>query len=245
MANTPLFHKTPMIRSTPIAPLHPDGFATLSDGLPVLGQFSTMMADDYGILPKPAPRQVSAFIELVKSAPHSRALNKQQLQRQRELRDEVYPLKLVRALERVPDDESPFVSERKSVFQVVHINSSTGNGRTVENVSTYSTAQAANDRALDFWDQKYGADMFTKATPNPQPDEMSIKKFEHIEESARHIHRPSLRKMTAYRSTGGIPANKSHWAINNKCLSLSQTSDAGERKVNVTILHVREQGIHV
>ncbi|KAI0432823.1 hypothetical protein F5Y09DRAFT_300996 [Xylaria sp. FL1042] len=206
-----------------------------------------MTADSYVFRSRTSPLSTPHYttVESVNNAVLSQALNKKQLQRLHELKDEVYPLKLVRALDRISNEESPLVSERKSVFEVIHINNATAISPIVENVSTYSTVQAANDRALDFWAQKYGARMFTDASSNHKHDAMPINTFKHIEEPERHSYHYSPQKNMDYRPTGGIPTNNSYWAINNKCLSLSHKSGKGEKTVYVAMSHVRDQGIHV
>ncbi|KAI3338627.1 hypothetical protein F4824DRAFT_458268 [Ustulina deusta] len=194
-----------------------------------------MTANHHQIFPRAAPLPTSSHtsIEVVNNGPYTRTLNRKQLQRHYKLRDEVYPLKLVRELDRIVG-ELPSISKKKYVFEVVHVNNSTDNGPTVENVSIYSTVQAANDRALDFWDQQYGTGMFTNAPPA----------FGHIGESWKRPYRPSRQMKMNSRSAGGIPTNGSYWAINNNCLSLSHKVGKGEKRVHVVILNVKDQGIH-
>ncbi|KAK5625009.1 hypothetical protein RRF57_000725 [Xylaria bambusicola] len=173
----------------------------------------------------------------------ARNLDKKQDKRQCELHDEIYPLKLIRALNRVSDDLPPGWGKR-SVFGVVHTNSLAGSHPTVEIISTYSTIQAANNRVLDFWDQKYGTRMFTDATSSLVANATAIVIPDDVEETARYSQPTSEQKMK-YRSVGGVPANKSYWTIKNQCLSLKHRSDTGEARVYATISHVRDQGIHV
>ena len=144
--------------------LYPNGFSHPSDGLPVSSPYPTLAADSYEMFPEatPLPAANSTSLGASNTHLHARSPDVGKNRRQRELEDEVYPLKLIRELDRI-SNELIAASDKKSVFGVVHINSSTGSLPTVETVSTYSTFQAANDRVLDFWDQKNGARMFTDA----------------------------------------------------------------------------------
>ncbi|KAI0965137.1 hypothetical protein F4678DRAFT_453523 [Xylaria arbuscula] len=245
MASPSPFHSTSVIASTPMASLYPSGFGIPSDGLPVTSQLSTMAGDSYGVFPQqvPQPTPHHTASEAANNAPHAQYLNKKQLRRQRELKDALYPLKLIRQLDRITNDEWPVGVDGTRIFEVVHIDSSRDSGLTVENVSTYSTVQAANERALDFWDREYGAGMFTRASPHPDLDAVSIKKFEHIEDSGRQANSISIPKKH-YRSAGGVPANRSSWAVKNKCLSLSHKGRKGENKVYVAVSQLRDHGIH-
>ncbi|KAI1292677.1 hypothetical protein F5Y03DRAFT_375314 [Xylaria venustula] len=228
-----------------MAPLYSSGFGIPSDGLPVASQLSNMAVDSYGVFPQQASQPNSHYIagEVVNNAPHTQYLNKKQLRRQRELKDALYPLKLIRQLDQITDNQWPAVVDGKRIFEVVHIDNSRDSGLTVENVSTYSTVQAANERALDFWDREYGAGMFTLASPDPELDAVSIKKFENIEESERQVHRVSAPKKH-YHSAGGVPANRSSWTVKNKCLSLSHKGRKGENRVYVAVSQLRDHGIH-
>ncbi|RYC63577.1 hypothetical protein CHU98_g2655 [Xylaria longipes] len=195
--------------------------------------------------PKPTPKPASRrrFIEVSKSHPLASTSSKKRIQRQHELKDEAYPLKLIRELDRI-SGRLPHVNKGKPVFGVIHVNNSVEKGLTVENVSTYTTVQAANDRGLDFWDQKYGTRMFTDGSPSAENDISSIK-FEHIEGSDSHSYHVSQSTKPNYRLSGGVPTNNSHWAFNNKCLSLSHKGDREDRKVYVVISYVQDHGIHV
>ncbi|KAJ2983178.1 hypothetical protein NUW58_g6294 [Xylaria curta] len=174
--------------------------------------------------------------------PQAWRLDKTQLRRRREL-EEIYPLKLIRELDRNSRD-LPRTSKGKPVFCVIHVNKSIDNGLAVENIGTYTTVQAANDRALDFWDQMYGTEMFTDATPIFGIDAIPTK-FEHFEELDDHSQHARHHGELVSCSSGGVPANNSYWTIDNKCLSLAHIDYDGEKKVLVVISYVRDQGIHV
>ncbi|KAI0813981.1 hypothetical protein GGR55DRAFT_633451 [Xylaria sp. FL0064] len=253
MTDSSPFNNTSVIASTPMASFYASDYGTPYHGLPAPSQLSPLTVDNYMFHPRaalPPTSQYTTTVAPVDNAPHvqalsKKALNKKQLQRLRELKDEVYPLKLIRALDRISEDEAPLGSNRKSVFQVVHIKNSTASNPSVEHVGIYSTVQAANDRALDFWAQTYGAVMFTDGYSNRKSYAMSTKNSQHIKRSAGHAYHYSSQKKMAPTSAGGIPANSSHWAINNKCLSLSHKHDKREKRVYVAISQVRDQGIHV
>ncbi|KAJ3577960.1 hypothetical protein NPX13_g2607 [Xylaria arbuscula] len=236
-----------MMSFTPMTSLYPNGYAHPSDGLPpVSPPYPTLRAGGYGMFPEGSPPAAPDYTPLGarRGLPQVKIPDIGKNKRQLELEDEVYPLKLIRELGRVSNELSP-KTNKKSVFGVVHVNSSTGSLTTVESVSTYSTFQAANDRVLDFWDQKYGTRMFTDARLSPKVDARGIKKPEKNEENRRQHDSINFRKKTNGRSRGGVFANKSSWAIKNKCLSLSHRRSTGETRVYVTISHVRDQGIHV
>ncbi|KAI0520891.1 hypothetical protein F5B22DRAFT_644632 [Xylaria bambusicola] len=237
------FHSTSFFGRTPMASFYPGSFSNPSDGLPVLSTCPTSMAKSYELLPETDPPAAPGYTSFRTDdcAMLARNLDRDH-KRQYQLEDEIYPLKLIRALKRGSDDLPPSWSEN-SVFGVVHINSLTGSHPTVEIISTYSTIQAANNRVLDFWDQKYGARMFTNATSSPRANATAVM-LDDVEKTARCPQSTSDRKMKQNFS-GGVPANKSYWAIKNKCLSLKHRSGAGEVRVYVTISHMRDQGIHV
>ncbi|KAI0447635.1 hypothetical protein F4803DRAFT_271231 [Xylaria telfairii] len=252
------YHQRSM-RGTRVAPWYSDSLESPSLGLPApvlspMSMTATMMStNDFEaprqcqqeVFPSPPPKPASrsSFVKVPKSHPRAPTLTKKQIQRQNELKDEAYPLKLVREIDRISGRQT-HVSKGKAVFGVIHVSNSVEKGLTVENVSTYTTVQAANDRGLDFWDRKYGTTMFTDVSPSAETDTTSVK-FEHMEESESHSHHVSPRNKPNYHSSGGVPANNSHWAINNKCLSLSHKGDEGDKKVYVEISYVRDQGIHV
>ncbi|KAI0453067.1 hypothetical protein F5B21DRAFT_480692 [Xylaria acuta] len=257
MATQSPYYQSSM-RSTQVAPFYPSDLEFPSYGLPApssspMRAAMAMATNDFEVsgqrqkevFPQPAPKPASRPIltEVSKSNPRALSLTKKQIQRQYELKDEVYPLKLTRELDRI-SGRLPHVSKGEPVFSVIHVNNSVEKGLTVENVSTYTTVQAANDRGLDFWDRKYGTRMFTDASPSAETDISSIK-FEHIEELETHSYHVSQSKKPNHRLSGGVPTNNSHWAINNKCLSLSHKVEKGDRKVYVVISYVQDQGIHV
>ncbi|KAI1353699.1 hypothetical protein F5Y01DRAFT_275937 [Xylaria sp. FL0043] len=257
MTDSSPFSHNSVIASTPMASFYAGDYyahdyATPSHRLPAPSQLSPVTADNYMFHPQAALAPASQYVTTaapLDNAPHAqapskKALNKKQLQRLRELRDEVYPLKLIRALDRIPEDEAPLDSNRKSVFEVVHMKNAAVINPSVERVGIYSTVQAANERALDFWAQTYGALMFTVGHSNRKPSTASTKDSQHIEKSAGQACHYSSQKKMASPSAGGIPANGSRWVITNKCLSLRYIRDKREHRVYVAILQLRDQGIH-
>ncbi|TGJ85840.1 hypothetical protein E0Z10_g2913 [Xylaria hypoxylon] len=234
---------SPFYRTSVTAPLYLSDFAAPSHGLPMSSHSPTMMANNYETpkqwqnetSPQPTPFLAShqASIEVASNPPYAQTRSKKQLQRRRELEDELYPLKLIRELHRI-SGKVPRVSKGRPVFEVIHVNNSIHNGLIVENVGTYATVQAANDRVLDFWDQKYSTRMFTTASPSFEAEVMSTN-FEHIEVSRKQSYHVLPRKELNYGLVGGVSANNSHWAIDNMCLSLSHKSDHGENEVYVGI----------
>ncbi|KAI1274199.1 hypothetical protein F5Y07DRAFT_223458 [Xylaria sp. FL0933] len=257
MTDSSPFSNTSVIASTPMASLYADdyyahNYATPSHGLPAPSQLSPVTVDNHMFRLRaalPPTSQYTTTAAPVDNSPHAQALtkkplNKKQLQRLRELRDEVYPLKLIRALDRISEDEASLDSNRKSVFEVVHIKNAAVINPSVERVGIYSTVQAANDRALDFWAQTYGAPMFTDGNSNRKPSRASTKDSQHIEKSAGQACHYSSQKKRANSSAGGIPMNGSRWVITNKCLSLRYIRDKREHRVYVAILQLRDQGIH-
>ncbi|KAI0541522.1 hypothetical protein GGR58DRAFT_431870 [Xylaria digitata] len=247
------FNNTSVISSTPKAPLYLGGFATSCHGLPIPPQSPTVAANNYEapnqwhnqtfLQPSPFPASRQTLTEVTSNPSNAQSLSKKQLQRKRDLEDELYPLKLIRELHRI-SGKLPRVSKGGPYFEVIHINDSIHNGLTVENVSTYTTVQAANDRVLDFWDQKYGTRMFTNALPSFETGIMPMN-FEHAKEPGRHSYPVLPREELNYRSSGGVTVNNSYWAINNKCLSLSHKSGHGEKRLYVSISYMRDQGIHI
>ncbi|KAI1740852.1 hypothetical protein F4680DRAFT_87432 [Xylaria scruposa] len=248
------YYQSP-IRSGHIPSLYPSDLG-YSHGLPVMSPSpmtaTRMITNDFEVprqwqtelYPQPTPKPVlkpasrRSFVEVSKSPPRAPTLSKEQIQRHEALKGEAYPLKLIRELDRILG-EKPRISKGKPVFGVIHVNNSVGNGLIVENVSTYTTVQAANDRSLDFWDQKYGTKMFTDI-PSSSGTDITSMKFKHVEDSANPSHRASN-----LRLSGGVPNNNSRWAINNKCLSLSHRCEEADRRVYVVISYVQDQGIHV
>ncbi|KAI0204841.1 hypothetical protein F4808DRAFT_312375 [Astrocystis sublimbata] len=170
------------------------------------------------------------------TAPHP---SRKRLEREKELKDEAYPMRLVRELDRSAGKQ-PRIGKGKPVFCVVHINDPIDGRLVVDNVSTYTTVQAANDRGLDFWHRKYGTKMFTQI----EDTALTSIKHEHIEECEKHSNPASGSKKPKVRFSGGVPSNRSHWAIKNGCLSLSHTSGREDRIVYVEISYVQDHGIH-
>ncbi|KAI0189690.1 hypothetical protein EV127DRAFT_431514 [Xylaria flabelliformis] len=248
------YYQSP-IKSTHMASLYPSDLGYSTHGLPVVPPSpmteSMVITNDFEVprqpqielypqpTPKPTPKPASrrSFVEISKSPPRALSLSKQQIQRQGVLGDEAYPLKLIRELDRI-SGKMPRVSKGKPVFGVIHVNNSVEKGLIVENVSTYTTVKAANDRSLDFWDQKYGTRMFTDISSNRT--DITLRKFEHIEGVESPSHRVSNHRL----SSGGVPNNNSRWTINNQCLSLSHKCAEADKRVYVVISYVQDQGIH-
>lgn len=159
-----------------------------------------------------------------------------------ELQDELYPLKLVQELNRI-SDEPHFPGRGKLVLAVTHVNNSIHKGLLIENVGTYYTAKAANNRVLDVWNQKYGTGTSTGTLSSDKTDKRFMG-FEQGKMPEGYSPLVSPGQTLDYPSLGGVLADNSHWEIKNSCLSLSHKSDEGEKTVYVVLSRMRRQGIH-
>ncbi|KAI1133190.1 hypothetical protein F5Y10DRAFT_229609 [Nemania abortiva] len=246
---SPLPYGASVIGGTSTPTLSPSDRAPPPDGLPDLSP-SPLSYRSIGQPQNPLFSSQTAlsasrdiFSGVNGSSPHSaRILRGKHLRRLSELENEAYPLKLVRELARI-SDEPLFLGKGKPVFGVIHVNNSVGKNLTVENIGTYTTAKAANDRALDFWDQKYGTGTLT-GSPVSGEANTRFMKFEHIEEPDGYPPQVPPRQKLSYPSRSGVLEDNSHWVITDNCLSLNHKSDKGEKKVYVVISHIRDQGIH-
>ncbi|KAI3318270.1 hypothetical protein HD806DRAFT_512364 [Xylariaceae sp. AK1471] len=245
IGSPPPLRQASVASSAQMGLLQPSAFVQPAHGLPALSMSPISAPINYEI---PGQRQIGGSCQPNSTSSNGRALLSQaacvtQLQRRWELEDKAYPLKLIRQLDRTYG-QSPRVSDGRAVFGVMHINNSVRHGLIVENVSTYTTVQAANDRVLDFWDREYGTGMFTDTSPIFETNTISLK-FEHFEEAAVHPYGVSSQNKSEDYPSGGVPANNSHWKIDNKCLFLKHKSGEGEKKVYVVISYVRDNGIQV
>lgn len=163
------------------------------------------------------------------------------LRRIDELADE-YPLKLIRELDRI-SSEPPVLNQEKLEFKVIHVHDSAYKGLISEYLGTYTTARAANDRVLDFWDHMYGAKMFTDV---PLCDDCNkiYERNEFFKDAESHSSRISPATTPNDGSLGGVEANNSHWAIADQCLTLSHSSHEEEKKVYAVVSCLRDQGTH-
>ncbi|KAI0098276.1 hypothetical protein GGR51DRAFT_577120 [Nemania sp. FL0031] len=243
------YYCTSMMEGTLMPTLSPKDRAPPPDGLPVFppSPLSYRLAGQQQNYLSPPPAALSAAphvsIKKAKISPHpAQILGRKYLDRLSRLEDEVYPLKLVRELARISDTAS-FPRNEESVFGVIHVNISLARNLTIENIGTYTTAKAANDRVLDFWDQKYGTGT-TTSTPGSAEADTMIMRFEHIEESDNRPTHVSRCQKPNYPSSSGVLEDSSYWVITNNCLSLNNKSDEEERKVYVVTSHLRDQGIH-
>ncbi|KAJ8126258.1 hypothetical protein O1611_g7382 [Lasiodiplodia mahajangana] len=239
IANPLPYYDTSMMRNTFAPTLSPQDRAPPPDGLPAL----TPSLLSYGPARRLQNDISTSFSTKETEGPSylTRILQGKYFDRLSKLEDEVYPLKLVRELARISD--RPSLGKEKSVFGVIHVNTSGGKDLIVENIGTYTTAKAANNRALDFWDQKYGTGNPTGFLLNANVDAIVVK-FDHIEEPDNHSFHTSRRQNPNYPSLSGILEDSSNWVITNNCLSLSHKSVERERRVYVVISHLRDQGIH-
>ncbi|KAI0165992.1 hypothetical protein GGR57DRAFT_1178 [Xylariaceae sp. FL1272] len=108
--------------------------------------------------------------------------------------DDVYPLRLVRALQKLAGTR--LVSRAgKLIFNVVHINSLVVPGPVVEIIGAFTNVYAANARAMDFWEKKYGTKMFTERQAGAKSKASSVKaRDRHDDGSKQKVHkqRPAI-----------------------------------------------------
>ena len=114
---------------------------------------------------------------------------------------------------------------RRSSFCVLHVSTSAQHGVAFDVIGTYTSAAAANMRALDCWARNYGVKMFTETRA----------KFR-----SRSLRIASTPSQKDGQREGGVPVNCSHWAIENRCLSLQHEDIEGEKKVHVVISYVQD-----
>ncbi|KAI2628403.1 hypothetical protein GGS21DRAFT_527816 [Xylaria nigripes] len=230
------FSPTSVISSTPIASLHATGEISRDHGI----KGGVPIRQRSKVIPQSSPRinHVNGF-DATPSQVQGPSRN--QLLRRDKLNDEVYPFKLIRQLDKI-SSQDPFGRSGNLVFGVIHVNMSKEHGLTVENVSTYTTVQAANERVLDLWQRKYGTEMFTRVSVGARTDAIPAT-LDHIKK--RHNgpdHQPTASQNGL---SGGVSVNNSHWVINKQCLCLNHMNGREERKIYAVKACVRDQGIHV
>lgn len=218
----------------------PGHFALTAHGLPMLCSSPSRTAEDFELPIQQADKPISQ--STVQPASQSKSVSTQtangswhEAQAPKELRrldelHEAYPYKLIRELDRISSEPS-LLGQETRVFGVIHVNSSAYKGLTVEHVGTYTSAKAANDRVLDFWDQNYGMKMFTV-------------KFEWFKDPESHLSQISCVRKPNDGSSGGVEANNSHWKIADQCLTLSHRSHEEEKKVYAVVSYLRDRGVH-
>ncbi|KAI1820409.1 hypothetical protein F4861DRAFT_523246 [Xylaria intraflava] len=230
---------TPDKPSLPTRPLYPLGLPPVSANH--RNEAEKPLQQTAKVASQPTPRMNPPMV--AKNPPQPKGLSASQLWLQWKLEDELYPFRLIRQLNKIPNQTNSVMGD-DVVFGVIHVDASKENGLKIEHVGSYSNNKAANDRVLDLWNRKYGTKMFTENPQSTGAGTMSLGRRNMQKIGGRSQYTPS-QYISKTLSWGGVPENNSHWTIDHGLLCLEHRDDKGEKKIYAMSSCVRDRGFHL